>query len=106
LRDLREGVRGTDSSEENGRVGDVLDLIGETLEWYGSADSQTWRAAVFPELSLLDQDVARQLSADTGMDGYAAWAAVADVRDHSGGPARSRLLRSYFRGGRVPDDPL
>lgn len=67
-----------------GMPGDILETIDETLAWYGSDDSYCWHAAVFPVLSAFDRDVARQLSADTGMDGYAAWLAVAEVRDRDG----------------------
>ena len=90
---------GLDSSGENGRVSaDILKTIDDTLEWYGSEDSAQWTPpGAFPVLAEHQAETARQLSADTGMDGYAAWLMVADVLQQG---SESPFLHPVLNAGR------
>lgn len=61
---------------------DVLAAIEGALDnWEGSTDSASWSPSPYPPLSPFHQDAVRRICAATGMDGYAAWLAFADVRD-------------------------
>jgi hypothetical protein len=55
----------------------VLKRIDDALDWPGSDCSATW-AAGFPDLNPAQAAVARQVTADTGVDGYTAWLMVTD----------------------------
>jgi hypothetical protein len=77
---------------------DILKTIDDTLAWYGSEDSAQWTPpGAFPVLAEHQAETARWLSADTGMDGYAAWLMVADVVDKR---ADSPFLHPVLDAGR------
>jgi hypothetical protein len=65
---------------------DILASIDGTLEdWattQSSADAMRWQPGPFFPLPAQQLDTVRQVCHDTGLDGYAAWLAVADVMDH------------------------
>ena len=60
---------------------DILAEIDDTLaDWHGSADSARWQPQPpFPSLLPHEMALARRLSAETGIDGYAAAQVVHDV---------------------------
>lgn len=66
---------------------DILSAIDGTLtDWESSGDdAYRWSPHPFPPLPPEQLNTVRQVAHDTGLDGYAAWLAVADVQIH--GPA-------------------
>jgi len=66
---------------------DVLGSIDDILKaWEGSSDAAVHdNRAGFPPLDDIEMEIAARLCADTGIDGYAAAYAIADVRDYGEG---------------------
>lgn len=61
-------------------VASVLAAIDGALDdWTVSEDAMRCTGRVFPHLPPRDIETVRQVMHDTGLDGYAAWLAVADV---------------------------
>ena len=58
---------------------DILTEIDEALAWDGSPDSMRSSPSPFPSLGDTAMDVVARVCAATGLDGYAAWLATADV---------------------------
>lgn len=63
---------------------DILADIDDTLaHWAWSADAARWNPSPpIPRLNLAQAEVARRVSAQTGVDGFAAAFMVADVAEH------------------------
>lgn len=65
-------------------VASVLGAIDGALEdWTVSGDAMRCTGRAFPRLGSRDIETVRQVMHDTGLDGYAAWFAVADVTAQS-----------------------
>jgi hypothetical protein len=79
---------------------DIVDAINETLEWYTSSDSMSWQPETTPFPPLGDHwvNVARRLSAQTGMDGYAAWLLTADFAAYQDASPFAEIVGPAQRG--------
>ena len=74
---------------------DTLSRIDEALaDWERSSqqDAMSWSASVFPSLPAQQAETVRQVAHDTGLDGYAAWLVVADVREWGLASPYARLV--------------
>jgi hypothetical protein len=72
------------SGMKSGPMPDILDQIDGTLEDWATAqrsDAMRWQPGLFFPLTARQLETVRQVAHDTGLDGYAAWLAVADVMD-------------------------
>jgi hypothetical protein len=83
--------------------GDILTSIDDALEdWAQSSDdAMRWQPDPGPFVPLTGQQLrmVRQVAHDTGLDGYAAWLAVADVMSFGPASPYAEFMRPGAPGG-------
>jgi hypothetical protein len=79
-------------------VPDILDEIDAVLTWEqdSTKDAMRWHPGLFPPLSTEQAGTVRQVACDTGLDGYAAWLAVADVIRHGRASPYAELVQPHL----------